>query len=314
MEDQLTLHWTPAPALRLSGRLEGRVDTAHARNYYDPNTYAAIPYRGEGHDLAGALELRWTLVEGLDWVAGLRRDAGHRDLTRTDTGLRSRAGSAEAGTWRTGLNWRLAPELRLYASAGQGFRMPNTTEFTLNAQAESQDGVAYPILPERSRTMQFGATGLLAGHWEYRLEAQRTRLSDLLAYVYDTSFAFPPLFTSHYANQGSIRAQSLEGALGWRGGEAVAYGWDVILRSQETRDLDHNTTADRFGAQVTPETFVLDQAGTILYHGYIDDSRNPANIKVQGLRVALDAALTGRSPERAETKAFGCTIKRNKAS
>ncbi|WP_257306817.1 TonB-dependent receptor plug domain-containing protein [Geothrix campi] len=249
VEDQLTLHWTPAPALRLSGRLEGRVDTAHARNYYDPNTYAAIPYRGEGHDLAGALELRWTLVEGLDWVAGLRRDAGHRDLTRTDTGLRSRAGSAEAGTWRTGLNWRLAPELRLYASAGQGFRMPNTTEFSLNAQAGSQDGRAYPILPERSRTLQIGATGQFAGHWEYRLEAQRTRVSDLLAYVYDTSFAFPPLFTSHYANQGSIQAQSLEGALGWRGGEDVAFGWDLILRSQETRDLDHNTDADRFGQQ-----------------------------------------------------------------
>jgi len=251
VEDQLTLHWTPAPTFRLSGRLEGRVDTAHARNYYDPNTFAAVQYRGEGRDLAGALELRWTLVEGLDWVAGLRRDAGHRDLTRSDSGLRSRAGSAEAGTWRTGLNWMVAPELRLYASAGQGFRMPNTTEFALNAQAESQDGTAYPILPERSRTVQLGATGQFAGHWEYRLEAQRTRVSDLLAYVYDTSFAFPPLFTSHYANQGSIRAQSLEGALGWRGGADLAYGWDVILRSQETRDLDHNTDTDRFGTQNT---------------------------------------------------------------
>ncbi|GLH67335.1 vitamin B12 transporter BtuB [Geothrix edaphica] len=249
VEDQLTLHWTPAPTFRLSGRLEGRVDTSHAQNYYDPATYAAVQYRGEGRDLAGALELRWTLAEGLDWVAGLRRDAGHRDLIRYDSGLRSRAGSAEAGTWRTGLNWVTAPELRLYASAGQGFRMPNTTEFTLNAQAASQDGVAYPILPERSRTLQVGATGQFADHWEYRLEAQRTRISDLLAYVYDTSFAFPPLFTSHYANQGSIRAQSLEGALGWRGGEAVAYGWDLILRSQETRDLDHDTEGDRFGQQ-----------------------------------------------------------------
>jgi len=251
VEDQLTLHWTPAPTFRLSGRLEGREDTSHAQNYYDPATYAAVKYRGEGRDLAGALEARWTLAEGLDWVAGLRRDAGHRDLTRSDTGLRSRAGSADAGTWRTGLNWVLAPELRLYASAGQGFRMPNTTEFTLNAQAASQDGVAYPILPERSRTFQVGATGQFAGHWEYRLEAQRTRINDLLAYVYDTSFAWPPLFTSHYANQGAIRAQSLEGALGWRGGADVAYGWDVILRSQETRDLDHNTDADRFGQQNT---------------------------------------------------------------
>lgn len=251
VEDHLTLHWTPAPTFRLSGRLEGRDDTSHAKNYYDPSTFAAVPYRGEGRDLAGAVEARWTLIEGLDWVAGLRRDAGHRDLTRQDSHLRSRAGSAEAGTWRTGLNWVVAPELRLYASAGQGFRMPSTTEFTLNAQAESQDGKAYKILPERSRTLQVGATGLLAEHWEYRLEAQRTRVSDLLAYVYDTSFTFPPLFTSHYANQGAIRAQGLEGALGWRGGTDLAYGWELILRSQETRDLDHNTEGQRYGQQNT---------------------------------------------------------------
>lgn len=251
VEDQLTLHWTPAPSLRLSGRLEGREDTSHARNYYDPATYAAVRYRGEGRDLAGALEARWTLAEGLDWVAGLRRDAGHRDLTRYDTGQRSRAGGGEASTWRTGLNWVLAPELRLYASAGQGFRLPTTTEFTLNAQAESQDAKLYGLLPERSRTLQVGATGLLAGHWEYRLEAQRTHVSDLLAYVYDTSYAYPALFTAHYENQGRIRAQSLEGALGWRGGAAVAYGFDLILRSQETRDLDHNTDGQRFGQRNT---------------------------------------------------------------
>jgi len=145
----------------------------------------------------------------------------------------------------------VAPQLRLYASAGQGFRMPNTTEFALNAQAESQDGTTYPIAPERSRTVQVGATGLLAGHWEYRLEAQRTRISNLLAYVYDTSFSFPALFTSHYANQGTVRAQSLEGALGWRGGADLAYGWDLILRSQETRDLDHNVDGQAFGQQNT---------------------------------------------------------------
>ncbi|MDR3682086.1 MAG: TonB-dependent receptor [Geothrix sp.] len=250
-EDQLTLTWTPTRTFRISGRLEGSEDTSHAMNYYDPSTYQAVLYRGEGHDLAAALEERWTLAEGLDWVAGLRRDGGHRDLTRLDSGLRSRAGSAEAGTWRTGLNWVLRPELRLYASSGQGFRMPNTTEFALNAQAESQDGKTYPINPERSRTVQIGATGLCAEHWEYRLEAQRTLVSDLLAYVYDTSFAYPPLFTSHYANQGNIRAQSLEGALGWRGGGDVAYGWELILRSQETRDLDHNLDGQEFGQQNT---------------------------------------------------------------
>lgn len=72
-----------------------------------------------------------------------------------------------------------------------------------------------------------------------------------------------------------------------------------------------NKIADRFAAQVTPEVFVLDRNGTIRYHGYIDDSRK-GEVKHQGLRLALDAILAGKEPERAETKAFGCTIKRVK--
>ena len=27
----------------------------------------------------------------------------------------------------------------------------------------------------------------------------------------------------------------------------MIYGWDLVLRSQDTRDLDHNTDADRYG-------------------------------------------------------------------
>jgi cytochrome oxidase Cu insertion factor (SCO1/SenC/PrrC family) len=73
-----------------------------------------------------------------------------------------------------------------------------------------------------------------------------------------------------------------------------------------------NAVADRFGAQVTPEAFVLDSAGIIRYHGYIDDAQNPARIQKQGLRLALDAVMAGKSVESAETKAFGCTIKREK--
>ena len=73
-----------------------------------------------------------------------------------------------------------------------------------------------------------------------------------------------------------------------------------------------NVVADRFGAQVTPEIFVLDKTRTIRYHGYIDDSRDATKITTQGLRLALDAVLAGKTVEKAETKAFGCTIKRVK--
>ncbi len=80
---------------------------------------------------------------------------------------------------------------------------------------------------------------------------------------------------------------------------------------QVYKDPD-NAVADRFGAQVTPEAFVIDSNGVIRYHGYIDDSRNPERIQKQGLRMALDAVMAGRQVEPAETKAFGCTIKRAK--
>jgi peroxiredoxin len=73
-----------------------------------------------------------------------------------------------------------------------------------------------------------------------------------------------------------------------------------------------NAVADRFGAQVTPEMFVIDKSGTIVYHGFIDDARNPARVTTQGLRLALDAVLAGKPVAAAETKAFGCTIKRMK--
>ncbi len=71
-----------------------------------------------------------------------------------------------------------------------------------------------------------------------------------------------------------------------------------------------NLVADRFGAQVTPETYLIDKAGVILYHGAIDDSQNPAHIRFQGLRAALDELQAGRAVARTETKAFGCSIKR----
>ena len=71
-----------------------------------------------------------------------------------------------------------------------------------------------------------------------------------------------------------------------------------------------NVQADRFGAQVTPEIYVYDPGWVLRYHGRIDDDRSGANVKSQDLRNALDAVLGGKAVPVAETKAFGCTIKR----
>lgn len=71
-----------------------------------------------------------------------------------------------------------------------------------------------------------------------------------------------------------------------------------------------NVAADKFGAEVTPESYVIDGSGILRYHGAIDDSQNEARVKTQGLRTALDAVLAGKPVEQTQTKAFGCSIKR----
>ncbi len=77
------------------------------------------------------------------------------------------------------------------------------------------------------------------------------------------------------------------------------------------KDVD-NVVADLYSATVTPEVFVLDNKGVLRYHGRIDDSRDSDEVSAWDLRVALDALLSGKDVARAETKAFGCSIKRAK--
>lgn len=75
-----------------------------------------------------------------------------------------------------------------------------------------------------------------------------------------------------------------------------------------------NLLADRFDAQVTPESFVIDNSGVIRYHGSIDDNMNESRVRTRRLRAALDALLAGNPVPSSETKAFGCTIKRVRKS
>jgi peroxiredoxin len=78
------------------------------------------------------------------------------------------------------------------------------------------------------------------------------------------------------------------------------------------KDKD-NVQADVFGAKVTPEIYVYDAKWTLRYHGRIDDDRKGDAIKSRDLRAALDALLAGKDVPVAETKAFGCSIKRVQA-
>jgi peroxiredoxin len=74
---------------------------------------------------------------------------------------------------------------------------------------------------------------------------------------------------------------------------------------------DGNKIADAYGATRTPEVFLVDPKGNLLYHGRIDENQDDAkNVRSPDLRNALEAVLSGKPVPSAETKAFGCTIKR----
>jgi peroxiredoxin len=73
---------------------------------------------------------------------------------------------------------------------------------------------------------------------------------------------------------------------------------------------DGNKIADRLGATRTPEAYVIDASGKLVYHGRIDNSQNTANITSSDLREALDEMLGGKPVTKTGGAAFGCTIKR----
>ena len=74
----------------------------------------------------------------------------------------------------------------------------------------------------------------------------------------------------------------------------------------------NNVVADQFGAERTPEVFVINNSTMeVIYHGRIDDDRDESKVTTQDLKNALNQFLNGESITVAETKAFGCSIKRN---
>ena len=72
----------------------------------------------------------------------------------------------------------------------------------------------------------------------------------------------------------------------------------------------NNKIADLLGAQRTPEVYFLDASNKLAYRGRIDNHRVLVHVQANDLRDAIDAVLAGKPVTKAETAAFGCSIKR----
>ncbi len=92
--------------------------------------------------------------------------------------------------------------------------------------------------------------------------------------------------------------------------EVAAHAKQHGLTFPIMKDQD-NKVADLYDARHTPEIFVVDPEGKLRYHGRIDENyEDAARVTSPDLKNALDAMLAGRAIAKAETKAFGCSIKR----
>ncbi len=75
------------------------------------------------------------------------------------------------------------------------------------------------------------------------------------------------------------------------------------------KDAD-DSVADAYNAHVTPEAYVIDNQGILVYHGRIDNSMELGDVKTHDLALALDSILAGRAVPAKQSSAFGCSIKR----
>jgi hypothetical protein len=89
-----------------------------------------------------------------------------------------------------------------------------------------------------------------------------------------------------------------------------AFGMDYPILLDESGDIGH-----AYGATNTPNMFVIDKAGTLVYRGAIDNSpdaegESPTSGKlVNYVDATMEDLKAGRPVATATTQAYGCGVK-----
>lgn len=73
------------------------------------------------------------------------------------------------------------------------------------------------------------------------------------------------------------------------------------------------TVGKLYGAMTTPDMFIIDPEGTLVYRGAIDSIASADKSDIQKatnyVSTSLDAAMDGKPVEPASTKPYGCSVK-----
>jgi thioredoxin-related protein len=83
------------------------------------------------------------------------------------------------------------------------------------------------------------------------------------------------------------------------------YSWYYVVDEK-------NALADAFGANRTPENFLFNKEGKLVYHGAIDDNPEETNVSRKHLKEAISEMLGGKDVSVKTSRSVGCNIKRVK--
>lgn len=83
------------------------------------------------------------------------------------------------------------------------------------------------------------------------------------------------------------------------------YSWYYVVDEK-------STLADAFGANRTPENFLFNKEGKLVYHGAIDDNPEESSVTRKHLKEAIDEMVGGKDVSVKTSRSVGCTIKRVK--
>ena len=91
--------------------------------------------------------------------------------------------------------------------------------------------------------------------------------------------------------------------------EVAAFAKSRRLTFPVVRDADASMAA-KYGATMTPQAFVVNSSGTVVYQGRIDDNADSTQVRHRDLSAAIDAVLADRPVLHPRLAAFGCIIRR----
>jgi thioredoxin-related protein len=128
----------------------------------------------------------------------------------------------------------------------------------------------------------------------------QSRTNEICKYAQDKKLGVV-LLNSNEGNRSS--SESLESMKAYA--QEQGYQWYYAVDK-------NNELADAFGANRTPECFLFDKAGKLVYHGAIDDNPNDASsVSRKHLQEAINEVTGGKDVSVKTSRSVGCAIKRH---